>query len=61
MKTKKIQWGESKFEFYKAPVNRTKQVGLILGALAGEAVLPMGITAFGIKKFLKWRPLFLVK
>ena len=61
MQTNKWTWGDKTWEFYKAPVDRKKQVGLILGAILGEAVLPMGVTAYGIKKFLNWRPLFLVR
>jgi len=61
MISKKWTWGDRQFEFYKAPVDRKKQVGIILGAILGEAILPMGITAYGLKKFLKWRPLFLVR
>jgi len=61
MKSNKWIWGHRQFEFYKAPVDRKKQAGIILGVILGEVILPMGITAYGLKKFLKWRPLFLVR
>lgn len=60
MKVQHYQWGNRVFTYYKPTVNRKKQAGVILAALAGEAVLPLGLTALGLKKFLKLNPLFLV-
>jgi len=44
---------------YKPKINRKRQAGIVLTALGGEALLPMGITGFILSKFVKWKPLFM--